>query len=437
MFGEFESKSSFRSLYELVRISAGRQLGPQEWLKMQLQRTKLEQDTFEIASRLEEAGIPAFDHSSDLTLVCPITGEVQKVQAYRNICFLPCVARKRRAPMLKRLQFFGQLPENQGKLRMWTFNTGLRVRIAELNDRIRQLNRNVGIIASELRERFSIDMIFRATELGGVEKREGIATLHPHAHVLIKTPYLQDWSKAISWVNARWRQLCELSPNSTWKPFEECGKLHNIHEACKYVCKPESLKELSPSDLAELYGALYKKHLVQPLGLFKRYCAEWTKKGLKPVRMGDKWKLVYNWNKRTDSETLARQCPDDEDAKRSIDEDYFGDEMEDRLYHEEDHKTDPPQNQIISILPPSFYFGNRCSPALLVNRMTESFNSEGCGSVSVIGSLKKAYEEGLGSQLAGARSFSPPIVLHNRSITSGEPKQVQPTPKLVATGPPI
>ena len=49
--------------------------------------------------------------------------------------------------------------------------------------------------------------------------------------------------------------------------------------------------------------------------------------------MGNRWQLVPNWNKKTDAETLARECPDDEDAKQRIEEDYWGDELEDRLWH--------------------------------------------------------------------------------------------------------
>ena len=437
MFDDNHSKSSFRSLQELIRRSASRQLPADELAKRQERKLQLKLDTFEVGMKLEEAGIPAFDRSQDISIVCAITGEHEKVEQYRNICFLPSIAKKRRAAMLKKLQYFCQLEKNEGKVRMWVFNTGVRAGIAECDDRIRMLNRNVGILASELRDKFAIDIFFRATELGSVQKSKGRTTVHPHAHVLVKTPFVQDWSKAIAWVNARWRQLCDMSPNSTWKPFEESGKLRNVHEACKYVMKPSSLKLLSSEETAELYGALYKKHLVQPLGEFKTLCANIKKNGLRPVRMGNRWQLVQNWNKKTDAETLARECPDDEDAKQRIEEDYWGDELEDRLWHEEDHSGESPANQIISILPPSFYFGNRCAPALLVSKRTDSFLSQGCASSRVVEDLRIAYGEGVGSLLGDPPSFPSPYRVHNRSITSDEPKEAPKDTTLVGADPPI
>ena len=414
----------------MVRENASRQLPSEDYDKFSERREKLKQDSFEIGSRLEEAGVPAFDRTQNLSLVCPITGEHQPVEAYRNICFIPSVAKKRRSAMLRRLDYFASLKKNEGKIRMWVFNTGIRARISECDDRIRMLNRNVAILASELREKYGIDIFFRATELGSAKRKRGYTTLHPHAHVLVKPPYVRDWSGAISWVNRRWRQLCEMSPNSTWKPFEEAGKLFNIREACKYVCKPDDLKELTPEEYAELYGVLYKKHLVQPLGEFKRLCAHIRQHGLKPVRRasGD-WELVYNWNKRTDSEVLAQGCPDDEDAKLALEEDFFGDEMEDRYANPEDHRRQSPSNQILAVLEPSFYFGNRCSPALLVSKRTDSFLGEGCSSHAVVQQLKQAYEEGLCVRRAGRRPSSGLIGIHNRSITSekekAEPKKIQ------------
>jgi len=395
----------------------------------------LKQDSFEIGSRLEEAGVPAFDRTQDLSLVCPITGEHQRVEAYRNICFIPSVAKKRRSAMLRRLDYFASLKKNEGKIRMWVFNTGIRARISECDDRIRMLNRNVAILASELREKYGIDIFFRATELGSAKRKRGYTTLHPHAHVLVKTPYVRDWSSAIGWVNRRWRQLCEMSPNSTWQPFEEAGKLFNLREACKYVCKPEDLKGLTPEEYAELYGVLYKKHLVQPLGEFKRLCAHIRENGLRPVRRGSgQWDLVFNWNKRTDREVLALGCPDDEDAKSAQAKDFFGDEMEDA--NPEDHEGDPPTNQVLAVLEPSFYFGLRCAPALLVSKRTDSIGNDGCSSSAVVQQLKQAYEEGLGVPRAGRRPSSSLIGLHNRSITSETEKAEPKTLQMVGAEPP-
>ena len=121
-------------MLQLVRETAGDTIPDDCYDDMVERRTKLERQSFEVASKLQEGGVPAFDNKSDISVVSLITGQRKPVEGYRNITFIPVIAKKRRSKTLRRLEYFVSQPEQEGKVRMWVFNTGHKVPLGECRE---------------------------------------------------------------------------------------------------------------------------------------------------------------------------------------------------------------------------------------------------------------------------------------------------------------
>ena len=412
MYTESNRKSSRRNYLRLVRENAGRSLDPEVYDKKTKDRRKLREQSFEIAMKMKEAGKDVFNADADMHMVNPITGEAKKIDGYKNVCFIPAVAAKNRKPMKERLFHYLNLPRNQGKVRMWVFNMGARSEIAQVSERVSKLNRNLGILSHEIRKKWGIDFLFRSTELGEPKYGDqGRVNFHVHAHVLVRTEFIKDWTGMLQWVHRRWRRICRMSPNQSWSVFYEGKTLNIVEEACKYVIKPDKLQKLTGPELVGLSDALFKKHLVQPMGRFKGFCAYMKRNHLRPMRTMGKdgvlsSMLVKNWNSKTEREKELDRCW--RETAKELGTAFVADR--------------PQDNVVVSVCQPSFAFGNSCMPALLVRNYTERFMKVHMAQFSVVRVIKKAYEEGLGRAVGGARSFSGPYSLDYRSITSEKDK---------------
>ena len=184
------------------------------------------------------------------------------------------------------------------------------------------------------------------------------------------------------------------------------------------------LQMLNGDQLVALADALFKKHLVQPMGRFKGFCGYVKRERLRPVRTMRKdgvlgTKLIKNWNCKTDGEREI------DNALRKLSREMGYDRL-----------GPPRTNVVVSVLQPSFAFGNSCMPALLVQNYTEAFMKLHGGKFGVVAALKKAYGEGLGRAVGGARASSEPYNVHYRSITSEKDKPPTHDLELCSVDPP-
>jgi hypothetical protein len=236
---------------------------------------------------------------------------------------------------LKHLEFFMQ---EHPFSRMWVFTAGPRVPLHEVREQISQLHRRLSKLNAEtFLKAAGIEIVFRSTELGTIERNEtGEATFHIHAHVIVhlrrKLPAKQ-WSEVIGAVR-RW-----------WKfHFADSQRIHQAREACKYVVKPSDLERLSAQELAALHHQLFKLHMVQCLGALQeqRQKIDETKCRLVMLRDGlsSHWEIVPNWN-----ESRGKK-PEEERAAR--------------IYDGE------PEDWILCTLQPSFALSNRAEPLAVV-----------------------------------------------------------------------
>ena len=414
MYGEEAKKSSFLEYLHHVTSVSGHEVDDETYEKS-VERRDLKSEISEyVARQLEKGGVPAYDYNQTLHVV-GASGNYKEIPSYRNIIFIPDVAGKRRAEMLKTLEYFCETKVNEKQLRMWVFNLGHRTRLSNVRERTMFLHKKLNQLAFEAKHKYGIEIFFRSTELGEMKKTEdNTPTFHLHTHCLVRTPYIQDWSEAISWVNRRWRKLCKLSPNSSWCVFKESGSIYKVREACKYVIKPMELLELNSSELCELFYQMKGLHLVQSRGDFKACRADLKVTSKKPVRRFNgeqvEWRIITNVNRKTDAERelirVAKLCATGESAPRD--------------------------NVILSLLEPSTFFSKTFEPAFLVSNFTpDFFRLQGWGRnekaddipsqgwfPATCSAVLDAYETGCAIREAVASGSVPGLYkVHNRSTT--------------------
>lgn len=409
-----EDRSSFKSYLQLVGETTQRRISQEDFDDFQRQNRVLREQSLEIACRLEEGGVPAFDEEADVALVGLRTGEVRHFDAFRQINFIPSVAQKKRGPRLRVLEYYLDQQKGRKSHRMWTFNTGPRSLIGNVRQRVTELHRNLSRLASELRQGWGVDIIFRSTELGSMARQvDGLATFHVHAHCLVQTPYLNDWSGMLEWVQRRWREIVGLSPNGKWKVFEDSGKIFNPRELCKYCVKPTDVLQLNSAELCELQGQMFRLHLVQFSGSLQDVRRRLDDRGVRPVRRsrGDSWEwdVVPSWNRLPESVyeaiALTKNAP---------------------------IKPTPKDNRLLGLLTPAFFFDTLAEPAALVARYNGNFHAL----VSEHGRVRETCRmvEAAAERCAARRALGGPVpyTVHNGSETVRRERDTG----VLSTGPP-
>ena len=281
---------------ELCSQSSGDEISQEDFEKRHSDRMELVNQTEFIADQLLKEGINVRLEDS-VYMVGVLSGKEIELKDYRNIKFLPVIAARKRAPMLKHLEHF---MEENPYCRMWVLTSGPRTTLSNVRETIKKFHRRLSKLASQkfLTER-GIEVVFRSTELGEIEIQEGQPTFHIHAHVIVNVK--RRLKKAV-WSDT----LSRLK--SYWKHHEkDAERILKVREACKYMVKPHDLKKLSSSQLVELMYATEGLHMVQPLRSLKEQIRDFHEKGLKLVRRknpseGKTWRAVRNWNRIPRSE---------------------------------------------------------------------------------------------------------------------------------------
>jgi len=161
-------------------------------------------------------------------------------------------------------------------------------RIKEVHRRLSKLNAKPFLKAA------GVTVVFRATELGSLERVDGVATFHIHCHAIIHLAHKLNkdvWSALLGKVRAWWQFH-----------FADAKQIQMAREACKYVVKPGDLLNLSGDELKALYNQMFKLHLVQSLGALRdqRRDREDTDQRFHRISspLGSRLETVPNWNTR-------------------------------------------------------------------------------------------------------------------------------------------
>lgn len=331
---------------EAVEAETGNSISPEEWAARKMEREELRRQSHVIANKLECGGTVAYRSDEYQMLIWNVfSREAESVPAFRRITFIPHVAAMVRAQKLAALEFF---LERHRFCRFWTFTSGERVPLSGLRARVEELHERLNALNKELRRRYGVGLIFRATELGSVEtaetagrakarraaraahklavdeakkagrpapewtrakenqftdaagsierdERTGELLFHPHAHCVWYSPNgalsKSDWSEMLRFVWEFW--------GHHWDDGKIIG---DAREAVKYCLKPGDVAALAPADLCALEAAIHGLHLVTPLGELKAEIRARKEAGeaLRRVRTpeGMVWRVVADVNKQ-------------------------------------------------------------------------------------------------------------------------------------------
>lgn len=269
---------------------------------------ELKRQNLEIARRLESVGMPVF-RSTPFSVYRYFvhSGTVTKSDQFRRIMFLPLVAQKVRRPKLIATEFFCQ---KEPFARMWTFTSGPRTPLPELREKIAWFHRRISKFAAWLREKHSVEMVLRCTELGTPEHTEtgsvatdpgsierdaaGVPNFHVHAHCLVRS--LTGWRDPDDWkrlLRKVWRR---------WSfHWDEGRSVQDPRELVKYMCKPSAVLGLEPTELLELARQLERLRMVVPMGSLRVEIKDRRERCLsldrQPTPDGPVWREVFDWNR--------------------------------------------------------------------------------------------------------------------------------------------
>ena len=271
----------------LCALKSGKQVPIDVFNKTQARGNRLVEQSHDVARKLESQGVLAYVEN-DLTLVGLHSGMTKKLENFRNIIFLPAVAKMRRAPEVKFVQYALQ---DYPMARNWTITSGTRVTIpkrktAEIGalsemacdileadhqagierarERFREMTRSISRLNQEdFMKQAGAEFTYWTKEFGEVfENDEGIS-IHPHLHciLIMKKGRIQ---------KHRWSILLERIQAYLGAYSHDCGVIKNPREFVKYCVKPDDLTELSASSVADLYHVTRHMRMQQPLGVFRK-----------------------------------------------------------------------------------------------------------------------------------------------------------------------
>jgi hypothetical protein len=271
---------------EDANTETGMSLSPEQYEARRKDRGVTRRQSKQIVERLREGGVQAMrDDEFRLWRYFVHTKRWEEIPAYRRICFIPDVAAQIRAPKLAALEYFIQ---NNPFCRFWTFTTGERCKVDEIEGRLAWLNKNLRKMNCELRERFGVDIVFKSIEFGSLEKRargkvatedeaggsidfeNGEPLYHPHAHCVVHLSrgYLVPavWAQVIATVNKWWKRG-RKRVHWDCAGGDSGALIRNARECVKYVSKPADLLKLSAEQLVKLFNVTYRAKLCQPMGI--------------------------------------------------------------------------------------------------------------------------------------------------------------------------
>lgn len=237
----------------LSRLVANRE----SWEAGRVNELRLRAQTASLVGLLEAGGYVAErPMSSDIVRVGVCSGGVEVVPAYRNINFLPSVARAKRQKMVRNLSWWAD--QGRGYLRYGVVTAGVRVPISQLRQSLKDLGRLVSRwAASDQLRAWGVSVVFRASEFTvNAEK-----LCHPHINLVY------DFTRRLD--PEEFAQFLKFTRDFFGAVWKDCGRLIDPAEVVKYVVKPVDLEGLGSADLVVLAHSLFGLRLVSTFGRFR------------------------------------------------------------------------------------------------------------------------------------------------------------------------
>lgn len=243
------------SFEELLRSNTGWSMAHETWQQRQARQDALEAEDARLMDALEAEGIPVRAGRLDVVAVGLVTGQVEAIESYRAIRFLPSIAQRERQPMLNGLRSCVRHERWGRYLRLVVVTAGGRVPLGgDLRGRMQGLHRRISRFAHLAARRFGIDVIYRGTEF----TVDDACTFHVHANILLSPREAlprERWSDFLAWMHRFFGTH-----------VHDAGRLRKPEEAIKYPFKPLDLARLNGPAAAWVYDQTKKLKIAQPFG---------------------------------------------------------------------------------------------------------------------------------------------------------------------------
>lgn len=272
----------------VLQTNTGHRLtDPQEFNRS---RDMVASASMRMALKLEAQGIPAFREGRTLHAIGDVSGDVECVATeFRNILLIPDIAKRKRAETIRELAYFVENHPRAKHFRYMVATSGDRVPLCSagaLRSRRSKFLGRLRRFMSEAGQRWGVRFLYRGDEYTFNEMGA-----HFHENLIYyPSRYLRpdDWQAFLAFARSRLGQV--------WN--HDGGKIKNLREVVKYVCKlsgnSEQVRaggsgaswgadELTGPELAWLYHETVGGHSSQPLGEFADWLADMRQERQKVV----------------------------------------------------------------------------------------------------------------------------------------------------------
>jgi len=277
--------------YEQVASQAtGRRLDDEQLEKFNEKLShEAELDRF-IAGRLNRLGEDVYrQRDDDITSLGAVDCSAPKKPSteFKNRIFVPSKMRSSRANWIRDVDYYVQNHPRKNYVRMLVVTGGSRIPfgpdfVFQGTIRLKEMSGNVARWISESKKYYGVEVVLKTVETPATDG-DGI---HVHYHIILITPYMAD---------GRWEQFLRWTRRRLKYHVKDCGRLRNLREAIKYVCKiegHEGLLELNDDNFMAMYRLLSSQKTISAHHGFKEFRKSLERNKQRVVRRNDQLVLM-------------------------------------------------------------------------------------------------------------------------------------------------
>ncbi|UMA67307.1 hypothetical protein LVO79_21195 (plasmid) [Roseivivax marinus] len=312
---------------QVLRLNTGAFMPPKQWAKQRRAAERLERQTEDLCDALESEGIQA-RLETNITRMSLIDGQTTRQRTYRNVCFLPSIAKKNRRDQLNDLAYYLEnIDGSYWRYLVITFGERIPAH-GDLAGAITSANEKMAKWRERVLTKLGVQVGFTGLEF----PRNPDGSYHLHANVLIQTPLFFDGG-------AEFRELTHRHFGTWWR---DNGRIGDLRELVKYPFKPNSMEGADPAELAWLFHSTFRRRITRLMGPIAEFRRGRKEDGLRVFRLRNRYRL------REVAQILPAENAESED---------------------EDEKDGPGgggENILVARAAPSFLDGMWASPSILI-----------------------------------------------------------------------
>lgn len=352
---------------DVVLANSGNIINHEKYIEQKERFDALFSRSYDLATRLEYCGIPAFQQEQDITKIGLITGiERQAERAFRHILLIPSVMQQDRKAVVRSLNYWieNDFLRRSRNLRYAVVTCENVPFFGDLKTTHSYWSRKVSDTFRDMHKLFGIKIQLRTTEITINNTDESI---NLHMNILYEASrYISNkqggWGAVSSYMYQKLR--CRIHD----------GIVQSPKKAISYILKPFDVSSMSNESLPWLATEMHGMRLVQKYNDFQRFSTGLRDNRERIIFKNDTKDFVRIQKRRVvDNNSLIEDDEDYEISKSQYDDE---NPIRPRFKRTEQQRADIKDNEILGLMMPHCYSFNITEPVLLIrnrNRHDESF----------------------------------------------------------------